>query len=191
VRILSSSSKDLGQELLAGNFRQDLYFRLNTHSVALPPLRQRLDDLPALASSFLSNHGIPGEIELGPDALERLRQYSWPGNVGELKAVMDHAAQQVGRGMVHSRNLPPLFQAATSDTLAGLSRRLDSALGAWLRERITLAPAEYDYVHSELERMVLRHLLVEYDSKPTALANGLNMNRNTLRKKLQMAGLNQ
>jgi DNA-binding NtrC family response regulator len=94
VRILSATNADLLAEINAGRFREDLYFRLNTIQVHLPSLRERLDDIPALARFFLeeltARYRKKG-TEISPEALQALRRYPWPGNIRELRHVMERA----------------------------------------------------------------------------------------------------
>jgi DNA-binding NtrC family response regulator len=94
VRILSATNADPLSEIEAGRFREDLYFRLNTIQVHLPPLRDRVDDIPALVNFFLeelmARYRKKG-FEVTPDALQALRRYPWPGNIRELRHVMERA----------------------------------------------------------------------------------------------------
>jgi DNA-binding NtrC family response regulator len=94
VRVLSATNADLGRAVKDGRFREDLLYRLNTVEIALPPLRERREDLPALAATFLagqaSRYGKPVE-RISPGALEALLAHSWPGNVRELEHVVERA----------------------------------------------------------------------------------------------------
>jgi DNA-binding NtrC family response regulator len=94
VRILSATNADPLAEINAGRFREDLYFRLNTIQVHLPPLRERLDDIPELARYFLgeltARYRKKG-VNMSPEALQALRRYPWPGNIRELRHVMERA----------------------------------------------------------------------------------------------------
>jgi DNA-binding NtrC family response regulator len=94
VRILSATNADLLSEIESGKFREDLYFRLNTIQVHLPPLRERVDDIPALVTFFLeeltARYRKKG-VEVTPEALEAVRRYPWPGNIRELRHVMERA----------------------------------------------------------------------------------------------------
>jgi two-component system response regulator AtoC len=88
VRVISATAKDLEQEIDAGRFRKDLYFRLNVLGIRLPPLRERSEDIPLLVDHFLAKHGelfCKGEVRLSDDALRALVGYPWPGNVRELE----------------------------------------------------------------------------------------------------------
>ena len=95
VRIVSATHRDLGAEVQAGRFRQDLYYRLNVIRIAVPPLRERLADLPALCSAVLAriaqDAGVSPAPTLAPDALQHLLRYSFPGNVRELENLLHRA----------------------------------------------------------------------------------------------------
>jgi DNA-binding NtrC family response regulator len=95
VRIVAASNCDLLECVDRGTFREDLYYRLNVFTVALPPLRDRREDVPAIAEHFLrlagQRYGVPART-LSPAAIERLLGYSWPGNIRELRNAMDQAA---------------------------------------------------------------------------------------------------
>jgi len=91
VRVIAASHVDLTTAVEQGRFRQDLYYRLNVVVIRVPPLRERLDDLPLLAAHFLRKHGGVRPPTLSPDALEALLAYSWPGNVRELENAVLHA----------------------------------------------------------------------------------------------------
>jgi DNA-binding NtrC family response regulator len=99
VRILATSNRDLPQAVSAGEFRQDLFFRLNVLPIHLPPLRDRLEDVPLLAASFVRHYcqreGRP-ELELEPGALALLQSYAWPGNVRELQNICERAVVLTG-----------------------------------------------------------------------------------------------
>jgi DNA-binding NtrC family response regulator len=93
VRIIAATNRDLDQMVTEGNFRSDLYYRLNALSISVPPLRERREDIPELASHFILHHGFSKRIEkkLSAAAMRRLMEYNWPGNVRELKNVVERA----------------------------------------------------------------------------------------------------
>ncbi len=113
VRIIAATNRDLEADARSGRFREDLFYRLNVVAVTLPPLRDRLGDIPVLAYHFLErfnekNHRHVREI--APEVLEAFRDYSWPGNIRELENVMERGVIFC-RGEVLTRaNLPPAFQ---------------------------------------------------------------------------------
>jgi len=94
VRVVAATNKELAREVTAGNYRQDLYYRLNVINVALPPLRERRPDIPLLAAHFLRKYAEENQkpvTAIQQEALQRLQAYSWPGNVRELENVMERA----------------------------------------------------------------------------------------------------
>jgi two-component system NtrC family response regulator len=122
VRVVASTRLDLGEEVRAGRFRDDLYYRLNVVSLSLAPLRSRKGDLPALASHFLAVHGrAMGKSLRGltPGALSALFAYDWPGNVRELDTAMARAARACTGDMVGIDDLPTVLRGARPDETAG------------------------------------------------------------------------
>jgi len=115
VRLVSATNRDLEQEVIAGRFREDLYYRLAVIPILVPPLRERIDDIPLLANHFLRIRAdggmrVPGEIE--PDAMDALMRHSWPGNVRELQNVIERGVafcngDRIQRGDLPSRILAP------------------------------------------------------------------------------------
>jgi len=94
VRLISATNKDMKQEVLKGNFREDLYYRLNVVNIELPPLRDRKEDIPLLAEHFLTKFAEENKKDikdLTPDAINDLLKYDWPGNVRELENVIERA----------------------------------------------------------------------------------------------------
>jgi DNA-binding NtrC family response regulator len=94
VRVVAATNKELTREITAGNFRQDLYYRLNVINVALPPLRERRQDIPLLAAHFLRKYAEENRKQvtaIQQEALQRLETYSWPGNIRELENVIERA----------------------------------------------------------------------------------------------------
>jgi transcriptional regulator with GAF, ATPase, and Fis domain len=94
VRIIAATNRDLGDEVKAGRFRKDLYYRLNVFPIAIPPLRKRPEDIPLLVWAFVRmfQERMGKEIEtISKKTMEALQSYSWPGNVRELKNVIEHA----------------------------------------------------------------------------------------------------
>jgi two-component system nitrogen regulation response regulator NtrX len=92
VRVVASSNRDLGSEISAGRFREDLYYRLSVVPIRVPPLRERREDIPLLARHFMLRSSEAARLaprELGEDALAALQAYSWPGNVRQLRNVID------------------------------------------------------------------------------------------------------
>lgn len=117
VRILAATNKPLEQLVKAGTFRADLYYRLRVLTVTIPPLRERMEDIPALASFFLEEackrHGTKKYFD--PKVLDRFPQYSWPGNVRELQATVEFLAAMAEGSIIKLCDLPPQFDTGITD----------------------------------------------------------------------------
>jgi DNA-binding NtrC family response regulator len=131
ARIVTATNKDLAAAVSEGKFRSDLFYRVNTISIVLPPLRERAVDIPLLAESFLSQFGGAHPPRLTDDAMRALSEYRWPGNVRELRNVIERAVLLANGGVIHARDLPlhdaPMASRASTNgedvSLAELERR--------------------------------------------------------------------
>ncbi len=121
VRVVAATNRNLEQEVKAGHFREDLYYRLNPVKLRIPPLRERPEDIPLLAQHFLGKFGSNADID--PEVLKALSAYSWKGNVRELENVMERAVILSHGEMVHLHHLPEEFQsfATTPNQLLSLN----------------------------------------------------------------------
>jgi two-component system response regulator AtoC len=178
VRVISSTNRDLDAAVAADRFRQDLYYRLNVFRIAVPPLRERREDVMPLATFFLERYarefGRPS-VHLGPDAAGVLESYAWPGNVRELQNVMERATVLSGRGgAVDARLLSQLVPRPGPDD-AGIA---DAAAD------LRLGPA----VDALERRIILRALNAAGDNKAEA-ARTLGVSERTLWYKLKKHGL--
>jgi two-component system, NtrC family, nitrogen regulation response regulator NtrX len=139
VRLIASTNKDLEEEIAKGNFREDLFYRLNVVPFFVPPLRERKQDIPLLAREFLAEfgrqYGRP-RMEIGEDALEALARYHWPGNVRELKNLMERVLILNPRVVrIERKHLPPLTHKSGSRSTEEFSS-LQQARDAYEREYI-------------------------------------------------------
>ena len=99
VRVVSASNRELKSQVAAGTFRSDLFYRLSVLPIRLPPLRERPEDIPLLACHFLRELR-PAHATLAPGSRERLLSYPWPGNIRELRSVMERAVLASGDGEI-------------------------------------------------------------------------------------------
>ena len=119
VRLITATNRDLQQQIATGAFREDLYFRLNVIRIFIPPLRDRIEDLPLLLDRFLATysdeHRLP-RPDVSPSALEALQAHRWPGNVRELKNVVERVVLRVAGRTIGPNDLPSdlLFGAAAT-----------------------------------------------------------------------------
>jgi two-component system nitrogen regulation response regulator NtrX len=139
VRLIASTNKDLEEEIAKGNFREDLFYRLNVVPFFVPPLRERKQDIPPLAHEFLTEfgrqYGRP-RMEIGEEALETLTKYHWPGNVRELKNVIERVMILNPRVLrIERKHLPPLTHKAGTRSTEEFST-LQQARDAYEREYI-------------------------------------------------------
>ena len=128
VRLITATNKDLSAAVQAGRFREDLFYRIQVVPLALPPLRERRQDIPSLAQHFLkksaarSNKAIRGFV---PEALQKLTVYSWPGNVRELENVVEHAVIMATQDMI-TADLLPIVRHSGKGMLAPLTEAKES-----------------------------------------------------------------
>ena len=172
VRIVSSTNRDLEAAIREASFREDLFYRLNVFRIELPPLRERREDVPFLAASFLADFGRElgkGALGLSPAAAEALSAYAWPGNVRELRNLMERAAVLASGDQV---------DAALVGTL------LPASADARVFESHDLAAA----VAETERRAILRALAASGDNKAEA-ASWLGIGERTLWTKLKKHGL--
>ena len=112
VRIIASTNQDLRTAIQNGGFREDLYFRLNVFEVALPPLRERLEDIPLIASALMHELNRRHDCrvaDLSPEVLAVFQRHNWPGNARELRNVLERAVILCGEGTIVAKHLPPGF----------------------------------------------------------------------------------
>ena len=161
VRVLAATNGDLARRISQGSFREDLFYRLNVIQVTLPPLRDRREDIPALAEHFLARAAakLGRTLRLSPAALERVLRYPWPGNVRELENAIERAAILSRSETVEPDDLPPHVSA-------GL--------------QVTLAEAERAHILTTLERFGRNH---------SGAAEALGIGRTTLWRKLKEYGI--
>jgi DNA-binding NtrC family response regulator len=131
VRVLAATNRDLGKEVEAGRFRDDLYYRLNVITLQLPPLRDRKEDIPLLCNHFLEKYNLKENKDIksfSPDAMQVLMDYEWPGNVRQLENTVSHAVILTQSKFIERRHLPKFLKQSvpepSSTSLAENERRL-------------------------------------------------------------------
>jgi two-component system, NtrC family, nitrogen regulation response regulator GlnG len=192
VRIVAATNRDLVPMIAAGQFREDLYYRLNVVPIELPPLRERRDDIPALARHFLQvavSEGLPRR-HLTPAAEALLATYPWRGNVRELRNFMFRIAVLARDGTIDVDAIMPLF-SDSSQPIAEGSRAggLDAAVQAWLAATHPATGAVYDAALAAFERPLFVEILRSTGGNQLRAARELGINRNTLRKRLTDLGI--
>jgi Nif-specific regulatory protein len=133
VRLITATNKDLEKAISKGEFREDLYYRLNVFAIFVPPLRERKSDILLLADHFLEKYArehVKNIKRISTPAIDMLTSYHWPGNVRELENIIERAVLVCETNVLHGHHLPPTLQTAEeSDTITRLS--LDSAVEAF------------------------------------------------------------
>jgi Nif-specific regulatory protein len=136
VRVVAATNKDLREEVKAGRFREDLYYRLNVFTIFVPPLRERKSDLLLLSDHFLQKYAREHKKDIrriSTPAIDMLTAYHWPGNVRELENVMERAVLVCDTHALHGHHLPPTLQTAqASGTVNTLS--LGDAVAAYEKD---------------------------------------------------------
>ncbi len=185
VRIVSATHRPLEQEIAAGNFRADLFYRLRVVTIDIPPLRERREDIPGLAETFThaaaERYSLPLR-QVGQSALRKLVEYDWPGNVRELKNTIDRAAIMAEGEELRSQDLPDEIQpgmqagkpAAASDAEDGLAVPFT---------------ADFREDRREFERRYISRCLEHTQGNVTKAAEILGMHRQSLQHKLRQLGL--
>jgi two-component system response regulator HydG len=126
VRIISATNRDLKAGMEKGQFREDLYYRLNVVAIHLPPLRERREDIPPLAEHFLRKFAMENHKEIkdfSPDANELMMKYEWPGNIRELENAIERAVILARGEFITQDELPGIGASLASVDLAGKSLR--------------------------------------------------------------------
>ncbi len=168
VRVLAATNVDLGKGVAAGEFREDLLYRLNSLQIDLPPLRDRREDIPLLAAHFLGlqMERSGRELELSPDAMRALLAHSWPGNVRELRHAVERAVLMADGGRIEAEHL-------------GLRRTLSADVAGRLDE-LTLQDAE---------RILIQKALGRHEGNVSRAAEALGLSRSALYRRLERHGI--
>ena len=183
VRLLAATHQDLTRKVQEGSFRHDLFFRVNVFEIHLPPLRERIDDLPLLVEHFLRR--LHSETSAPTETLDFLAKQPWPGNVRELRNALEHAVIVAQGGALLPEHLPAPGAAPLQP-----NSQLARVLADWVQQQIARNPNE---LHEETIRLVETTLLAEVmrcvDGNRVQAARMLGLSRTTLRKKLTDLGL--
>ena len=174
VRLVSATNRDLGARVAAGEFRQDLLYRLQVVTLALPPLRERKEDVRPLAERFLAmaqrEHGRRIR-EIEPEWHARLEAHGWPGNVRELRNVVEAAVVTAPDEVLRAERL----------RLGGASAPAEKTGGEWrIPEGMTL---------DQIEKRILEESLKKNGGNRSATADQLGISRRTIQRKIQEYGL--
>lgn len=173
VRILAATNRDLREEVRAGRFREDFYYRINVIHIRVPPLRERREDIPPLIRHFLNKYNerfSRNVVSITRDALFGLTQYDYPGNVRELENIIQHGVLLADENVIGKTSLPPqVFQ------------RVQLAIGGPKSDQVvSMEKAEED---------LIKNALLKHDGNQTEAAKSLGISRSTLWRKIKAFGL--
>ena len=177
VRVVAATNKNLKKLVGIGEFREDLYFRLNVVELWAPPLRDRLDDVPLLALNFLSEFAIENTkaiTDFNAEALEAMIRYNWPGNVRELRTAVEHAVVLSKSEMIQLTDLPHSVQSR------GVIQNEVQLNNPIIEKGVTL---------EEAEKQLIVRTIKECRGNRTAAAKKVGISRRTLHRKLHRYGL--
>jgi PAS domain S-box-containing protein len=175
VRIITATHQDLKERLAVGTFRQDLYYRINTVRLSLPPLRERREDIPLLVEHFIERfNGLTGKDvrQASPGAMQAMMRYTWPGNIRELEHAIERAFVLVNDSVIRLSHLPT--------ELSSEEPAAKAAIPAGDRGSAILEIAE---------RQVIEEVLRRHGGNKSAACQELGMSRTTLWRKIRKLGI--
>ena len=194
-RLISATHQDLRQRVAEGSFRHDLYFRLVTFELELPPLRDRREDIALLAQHFLdrlsSRSGI-ARSTLDRATVTELERRPWFGNVRELRNAIEHALVLAREGSIEPTHLPPAAMPSLAAAAVNTEDGLRQLIEAWTRSRLATATdgAElYQQFLTVVEPSLFKAVLEHHRGQVTSAARVLGLHRTTLKKKLDEYGI--
>jgi two-component system nitrogen regulation response regulator GlnG len=201
ARIVAATHRDLRVLIRAGQFREDLFYRLNVVPIRLPPLRERPGDIPLLAQHFLmraQNEGLSAKT-LAPEAMARLSAYRWPGNVRELENLMRRLAALVPQPVITAeiidQALAELVHAEPVSSSEAAAQPIERAIEQHIARVLAAMRGTgeegvlYDRILADFEAPLIRQVLAETRGNQIRAAALLGLNRNTLRKKIRLHDL--
>jgi len=201
TRVIAASNRDLLELAEEGTFREDLYYRLNVVPIYLPPLRERIEDIPQLLTHFLNLYNEENDryvAHIDPQAIEAMQKYHWPGNVRELQNVVERAVVMARGDELTLELLPTVI--TTGRPARGLGTRamdFQSLTDELVHKGLHDAQQEANQADEDLlsrivepvERRVIAEVMTSTDQVQIKAAARLGINRNTLHKKLKQYGL--
>jgi len=189
ARILAATNQDLAARQRDGSFRQDLYYRLHVVTIDLPPLADRLDDVPLLVAHFLEQATGTRRPDISQAALDVLMAHEWPGNVRELRNTIEHAVLACRGDVILPEHLPRLLARGGAGPAEGFRRAAAALLQHRMAEGGGQAPALFERMVADLERAVIAEALRVTGHNQARTAALLGIHRTTLRNKVRQYGL--
>ncbi len=193
VRIIAATNRDLGPMIASGQFREDLFYRLNVVPIELPPLRERRGDIATLVRHFLAeaaNEGLP-QRTLTDDAIEALEQMRWRGNVRELRNVIFRLVLMAREDAIDATCVSDVLSEGDAGwDRTGMAREgFGAALDHWLAAENPAPGTLYPQAIAAFEKPLLEHALSKTGGNQLRAAKLLGINRNTLRKRIGELGI--
>jgi two-component system nitrogen regulation response regulator GlnG len=190
IRIIAATNQDLESLVAAGRFRQDLFYRLNVLTIHIPPLRERMDDLPLLTSYFIGrmNRELDRRVQnVSPEALLLMKAHTWPGNVRELQSAIQYGLVHASGETLTAECLPQHLREACA---APATERAVCDIARMARDLLRQRSGNIYYrVQAAMDRVVLETVLEYVKGNQVEAAEVLGISRNTLRSKLRSLGL--
>ena len=175
VRVIAATNKDLEAQIAEGNFREDLFYRLNVVPIEVPPLRDRLQDLPTMVEIFLevaAGKNASSKKTISAEAIDMLKRYNWPGNVRELKNLVERLAIIVRSDVIEVEHLPKPYN--TAGTPNG-SKSMNAVFGtSHLKE-----------ARQQFEKQFIEYKLAEHDHNITHTAKAIGVERSYLHRRIK------
>ncbi len=201
IRLISATNRDLIEEVKKGNFREDLYYRLNVYPVTVPPLRERKEDVPSLVRHFIARiaaeEGRSNIKQIQQDALEMLAQYDWPGNIRQLenaifRAVVlcdgDELTIDEFPQIAMQRNIEETSKPSTHEEASMMDMEHSSVFHS--EDYLELLNDKDDVISLEdAETHIIRFAIERYDGRMSLIARKLGIGRSTLYRKLRDYGI--
>ena len=175
VRVISATNKDIKALIEKGQFREDLYFRLNVLSVRIPPLRERGDDIPLLIAHFLKKFA-GDKKKFSPEAVEMFKNYQWKGNVRELENIIERVVLLCDRAVIGVENLPEEIRSVSAST-----KEIAVPRGG----------IDFEKIIEEMEKAYLLKALEQTNGGKTEAAKLLNLTFRSFRHKLKKYGIDK
>jgi len=192
MRIIAATNRNLSRSIETGQFREDLYFRLNVLPLVMPPLRERKDDIPLLLTRFLQRFAQgPGKhpLTFAPEAMERLVEYHWPGNIREMENLVKYLLTVTLGDTIRLSDLPPLFDQAPPEVPAGRPDRVPSLASERTDQRDAAALSGYSW--EGLERDYILSLLDGVKWNIAAAARQAGIKRSTFTARMKRLGISK
>ncbi|MDP6353603.1 MAG: sigma-54 dependent transcriptional regulator [Planctomycetota bacterium] len=186
VRIIAATHRDLAQEVLEGRFREDLFYRLNVTQLQIPPLRDRVQDIPEIASYLIDQIEIEtgkGRLLLSVETIEALLDHEWPGNVRELRNVLTRAALKSPTNAILPEHL------SFDETAAKGDRKSAAICPITLKDLDAKEEGIYPYLVDELERVVIEYAIKRTKGNQVHASRLLGISRNMIRERLKRFGI--